>query len=640
MQDNDSSASQSTQDNSDDLNLSQNSSEDMHPALVDLLKSTPHEEIANAPIPDDLKKQLLSKKSDLESNSKDVSINTPDQSTQPQPDSVDTVLNNNSSSPDTPNSESQLFPPTSERDQFYNDKVNELNQNPLLAFDQPTIKNIALQETNNNFQEQQNKIDSQSKDLNSSLNDVNNQIKEYQNSGVTPPTDLIQQQQGLQQQLSSLSNQASPLTPKVTDISNVQGVFKKTLQQQASDDQTQAAIAQQQAATQNANNSLANSTAQVYNEEAKRDQSVLSAKDEQIQKQQADDQANFAQQQDVTNRYNSNVSDLKDAIVSMAQEKIDPEAYWDNHSKTGASIGIILGGLAQGLMHTNNNQAFDALQSQIHLNVETQVNNMYNKRMLLNDYIGLNQSSYSSQYQMLALKQTMLANEFNSTSQKIALQAQSMTPGLAQAKALQYKSMLDAQSAQAKQVSTNAVIHASNLQSILQNGASPALTNQLSKEELGRLINIPGVATGFTNTAKGQDAVSKQAQTTADIKNAYNILMPYLQGNKTWSALLPSEEKGKVSAAAATLIGPKREEIFGSKFNTVEFKYMQSHLGTDPSKWLAVNSTMRGTLQGIKDEAQQKLETLANTYGGNNIKIWDKKTPTTKRINQTNAASQ
>lgn len=61
---------------------------------------------------------------------------------------------------------------------------------------------------------------------------------------------------------------------------------------------------------------------------------------------------------------------------AFAEKRIDPDKYWQDHSKITAGIGVLLGGLGQAIGggRVQGNAAYDALQNQINRNIDAQKN--------------------------------------------------------------------------------------------------------------------------------------------------------------------------------------------------------------------------------------------------------------------------
>lgn len=69
----------------------------------------------------------------------------------------------------------------------------------------------------------------------------------------------------------------------------------------------------------------------------------------------------------------------------IANHKIDPNQYWEKggQSKVGAAIGIILGGIGQGLMHSSSNLVMDQINKEIDRNIDSQKAELGKKENLL-----------------------------------------------------------------------------------------------------------------------------------------------------------------------------------------------------------------------------------------------------------------
>lgn len=91
----------------------------------------------------------------------------------------------------------------------------------------------------------------------------------------------------------------------------------------------------------------------------------------------------MAKQSQALDDLTSPTGSYKTLMDHLMTNKIDPNKYWDGHSKLAASLGIILGGLGQGLMHSNTNQALAVVQDGINREVDRQSKNNANEMDLL-----------------------------------------------------------------------------------------------------------------------------------------------------------------------------------------------------------------------------------------------------------------
>jgi hypothetical protein len=87
---------------------------------------------------------------------------------------------------------------------------------------------------------------------------------------------------------------------------------------------------------------------------------------------------NYQAQQNAWN----NQQETQNAIDDMKNGHIDPKAYINNMSapqKISTAIGLVLGGMGGGLMHTGGNAALDFLNKSIERDVNAQIENRNNK---------------------------------------------------------------------------------------------------------------------------------------------------------------------------------------------------------------------------------------------------------------------
>jgi hypothetical protein len=64
---------------------------------------------------------------------------------------------------------------------------------------------------------------------------------------------------------------------------------------------------------------------------------------------------------------------------AVAGNKIDPNQYWEGHSKILSAIGVLLGGIAGGMNGTNQNQVLSNINNSIQQNIEAQKSSTSNK---------------------------------------------------------------------------------------------------------------------------------------------------------------------------------------------------------------------------------------------------------------------
>lgn len=81
-----------------------------------------------------------------------------------------------------------------------------------------------------------------------------------------------------------------------------------------------------------------------------------------------------AQVQKFQQHFNALDQERKDAIADVKENRINPDAYWDNHSKLLAGIGIMLAGFNPS--HTDGNAPAKMIQQNIQNNMNAQAQNL------------------------------------------------------------------------------------------------------------------------------------------------------------------------------------------------------------------------------------------------------------------------
>ncbi len=148
---------------------------------------------------------------------------------------------------------------------------------------------------------------------------------------------------------------------------------------------------------------------------------------------------NTAQQ----NAWNNQV-ETQNMIDDMKQGHIDPKAYVNNMSgsqKAATAIGLLLGGMGGGLLHTGTNPAMDFLNKQIDRDIEAQVKNRDNKQTIFNAM----QKQYGNQQDAVKMTHAFYLSKLQND---IAVTAAKSGNPLAQARAQQLMAPIETQKQQ------------------------------------------------------------------------------------------------------------------------------------------------------------------------------------------------
>jgi hypothetical protein len=120
------------------------------------------------------------------------------------------------------------------------------------------------------------------------------------------------------------------------------------------------------------------------------------------------------------NAWNNKV-ETDNMIDDMKNSHIDPKAYLNNMSdskRTATAVGLLLGGMGGGILHTGGNVAMDFLNKQIDRDVAAQQSNIENKKTIFN----ATQQQYGNQRDATNMTRAFyiakLQNELNTAAAK------------------------------------------------------------------------------------------------------------------------------------------------------------------------------------------------------------------------------
>lgn len=139
--------------------------------------------------------------------------------------------------------------------------------------------------------------------------------------------------------------------------------------------------------------------------------------------------AYLALEQERMNKYNETMKiyqEQNDSLMKdVADAKIDPEKYWENHSKVSAGIGVLLSGIGAGLQHSTTNLALQTIQNGIDRSIDSQKADLGRKQSLLSDNLriqgNLMQAENATRIQTSAMLQGKIAQVAAETGNPIIM---------------------------------------------------------------------------------------------------------------------------------------------------------------------------------------------------------------------------
>lgn len=286
---------------------------------------------------------------------------------------------------------------------------------------------------------------------------------------------------------------------------------------------------------------------------------------------------------------------------------IDPEKYWDNHSKVAAGIGMILAGFNPT---TSPNAALGFLKDQMDRNILAQSKNLDSQQNLLS----ANLKQFGNLKDAADMTRIMQHDIVSNQLQEAAAKAKSP---MAQAAAHQAAGQLQMESANQFQqfAMRRAMMSLANTpggpndgaiqQMIAYKRASGDLPGAKALED----SYVPGV--GYSPTA----VIPQEARNQMIMrKNFGSMAQRYLQFAQQHSGSFNPAVMAQGQALAAELQGAFRQASNGGVFKEGEQKFIEKLIPDDPTQMLSQFRT-NPKIKEILSTNQASLNNLASGYG-------------------------
>lgn len=319
--------------------------------------------------------------------------------------------------------------------------------------------------------------------------------------------------------------------------------------------------------------------------------------DQNIQQQNMAKDSYMKSYQELENERQAHMQDIKDGYI-------DPEKYWDNHSKVASGIGMILAGFNP----TNSpNAAMGFLKFQMEQNLQAQAHNLSAKQNLLS----ANLHQFGNLRDATEMTRMMQNDMMSHALQSAAAKAQ--TP-MAKAAALQAAGQLQMESAPMFQqfALRRAMMNLSNTQP----GNSGAIDHMLgymrvvnpemAKEMQSRYV--PGV--GLASIAV-PDAVRSEMTAKQNFQVALNRLADWTKQN---SGSISPSRIGEGRAMAANVQNLYREAINGGVFKKGEQEFLSGIVDAHPDKFFNSIRVMP-KLNEVMKENDMSMNVQRKAYG-------------------------
>jgi hypothetical protein len=314
-------------------------------------------------------------------------------------------------------------------------------------------------------------------------------------------------------------------------------------------------------------------------------------------------------QQEAKQTYQQNYAELeRERQAHMADIKaghIDPEKYWDNHSKIASGIGMILAGFNPT---SSPNAAVNFLKFQMEQNINAQAKNLDSDQNLLQANLRQFGNLKDATDMTRVMQSDIVANQLKDAA------AKAQTP-MAKAAALQAAGKLEMDAAPMFQ-------NLSMRQSMMKlannpNGQTPQAVEQMlgylrvTNPEMAKEMEsryVPGVGMGSVPIAP-----DVRAELTGK-KQFDQLAQHYMKFAQEHAGSLNPAVQKQGAALAAELQGAYRQASKGGVFKEGEQSFIERLIPSDPTQFASSIRTLPKIKELIANNNMQ-LNTLARSVG-------------------------
>lgn len=257
---------------------------------------------------------------------------------------------------------------------------------------------------------------------------------------------------------------------------------------------------------------------------------------------------------DFDSKFSALEKERQDFMQDIKNGQINPDKYWDNHSKIAAGIGMILAGFSTS---SAPNAAADFIEKQMELNLQAQQKNLDSK----NNLLSANLQQFKNLEDATNMTRVMQADMVN--NQLLSAAAKAANP-LAKAAALKAAGEIQAKYAplvqKISEKQTLAAIQDAATKDPKKIPAMLAAVRQLSPERAKELEekHIPGI--GFASTNEGAKGIREMGTTVKTVNESIQRLKEIQ--NKTGKSL-NLNARAEADTIRNMLIGQLRVPITG-----------------------------------------------------------------------------
>jgi len=326
-------------------------------------------------------------------------------------------------------------------------------------------------------------------------------------------------------------------------------------------------------------------------------------------------------------QYGALDQERKAHIQDIQNGYVDPEKYWDNHSKIATGIGMILAGFNPT---SNPNAAINFFKTQMDQNLQAQAKNLDAKNNLLSanlhQFGNLHDAAAMTRIQMQDALSAQMAKAAAANASPVAKAQAEATIGHLNMDASQQlqqfamrKMMMDIMNPKAQGNGQQAASDPNDPDGTGRNIRALDAIGAHDQADLLREQYVPGVGRSATG-AKVPEDVKKQIIAHKAVNDLMNMSLEFTKkygGSHNLDRLNPAERE-KVTNQAATiqnqLIGQIKQAQHDGVYKLSEADFLIKQIGGSPSGWMANwNSVPQiRQMQAIK---QSEYNRLLGGYG-------------------------
>jgi hypothetical protein len=221
-------------------------------------------------------------------------------------------------------------------------------------------------------------------------------------------------------------------------------------------------------------------------------------------------------------RWEANQKQSDQVAQDIAASRIDPEHYWQDHSRAVAGLALILGGIGSGLTH-GPNQALEMLNRNVDADIQAQTANLGVKKTLLSHYMeqghNLQEASRLAKADLLDVQRGEMSMMANKSAGDIANLAAQDATGKLRAQAVNERQTGYTRTMQNKlmalemQEKAMALKYAPQMQAIKFKAESGERMPNEARVFMDpeRTVNVPG-GVAYAQTKKDADALRETEQ--------------------------------------------------------------------------------------------------------------------------------